>query len=447
MGKESLTKSTTKKKTAGKKKKDETKKVTAGKKTVGKKAPSPPQKKQTVAAAKPTAPQLSQRDLLHKKFDITHRPPLDATPAPKDKPRDITAPPFYVAVDETDARRVRDLLFRKFSIQDLKDAAEAAAKARAEKEARIKAEAAARARAEEEARIKAEAAARAKAEEEARIKAEADAKAKAEEEARIKAEAEAKKLAAERAAAREAATANEPKVAVAYDTPMAGAAAEPVDRTGRLMVLAVAGGVALLFLLVIGASIVNTGKYYLNPTPQGLEIWQGKFAPMGVHRLLALPGLDGPETLMPRYGKSEVMPYAVAYYLAEADALLAQGDLPDFDAVKARLCTALDYATTRTERERINARIDGIDKAVLLYKAQVAAGAQTLEGCEQAIADYRDATHLTDDPIEIKAIEAKIAQMEKASADIEARLAEETAAADAAAKAEADTESAAGESK
>ena len=70
--------------------------------------------------------------------------------------------------------------------------AEAAAKAKAEEEARLKAEAAAKAKAEEEARLKAEAAAKAKAEEEARLKAEAAAKAKAEEEARLKAEAEAK---------------------------------------------------------------------------------------------------------------------------------------------------------------------------------------------------------------------------------------------------------------
>ena len=464
MGKESLTKSTTKKKTAGKKKKDETQKVTAGKKTGGKKAASHPKKKRTVAAAQPKTPKLSQRDLLYKKFDVTHRPPLFTPPAPKGKPRDFTAPPFYAAVDEKDALRVRNLLFQKFSLQDLKDAAEAAAKAKAEEEARIKAEADAKAKAEEEARIKAEAAAKAKAEEEARIKAEADAKAraeeearikaeadakaKAEEEARIKAEADAKKLAAERTAAREAATAVEPKVEVAYDTPIASTAAEPVDRTGRLMALGLAGGVVLLFLLVIGASMVNTGKYYLKPTPQGLEIWQGKFAPMGVHRILALPGVDGPETLVPQYDKSEVMPYAVAYFLAEADALLTQGNLPDFDAVKASLYTALDYATSRTERERINARIDGIDKAVLLYKAQITAAAQTLEGYEQAIAHYRDAARLTDDPIELEAIEAKIAQMEKASADVEARLAEETAAADVdASRAKAAAETAAGASK
>ena len=63
--------------------------------------------------------------------------------------------------------------------------AEAAAKAKAEEEARLKAEAAAKAKAEEEARLKAEAAARAKAEEDARLKAEAAVVVKVEETAKV----------------------------------------------------------------------------------------------------------------------------------------------------------------------------------------------------------------------------------------------------------------------
>jgi len=70
-------------------------------------------------------------------------------------------------------------------------AAEAAAKAAAEEEARLAAEAAAKAAAEEEARLAAEAAAKAAAEEEARLAAEAAARAAAEEEARLVAEAAA----------------------------------------------------------------------------------------------------------------------------------------------------------------------------------------------------------------------------------------------------------------
>ena len=69
----------------------------------------------------------------------------------------------------------------------IRSRAEAAAKLKAEEDARLAAEAAAKAKAEEEARLKAEAEAKAKAAEEARLKAEAEAKAKAEAEAAAKA--------------------------------------------------------------------------------------------------------------------------------------------------------------------------------------------------------------------------------------------------------------------
>lgn len=126
------------------------------------------------------------------------------------------------------------------------------------------------------------------------------------------------------------------------------------------------------------------------------------------------------------------MPLAVDYYLSRADTLLAGGGVPDFEAVKAELDTALDYASSRAETDRINARIDGIDKAVLLYKAQVAAASQNVEGYEAAVAAYREAARLTDDPIELEAIEARISVIEKAAADLKLRQAEEAAAQEAA---------------
>ena len=78
-------------------------------------------------------------------------------------------------------------------------AAEAAAKARADEEARLAAEAAEKAKAEEQARLAAEAAAKARADEEARLAAEAAQKAKAEQQARLAAEAAAKARADEEA--------------------------------------------------------------------------------------------------------------------------------------------------------------------------------------------------------------------------------------------------------
>jgi chemotaxis protein histidine kinase CheA len=404
MGKESLTKSTTKKKTTAKKKKADVSKSAATQKT----------------AAPPVKPSL--RDLLHQKFAAAPQS-LYQPPAPATEGRDFSAPPFYATSDPQEAERVRALMSRKHSLADLETAAKAA------QEARLKAEADAKAKAEEEARLKAEADARAKAEEEARLKAEADAKAKAEEEARLKAEAE--KLAAERAAERQAAADSEPRVSVTYGKDSATASTPPVDKTGRWLLIGLAGGIAFLFLLIIGASLANTGKYYLKPTDSGIEIWQGKFAPIGTRHALSLPGVAAPATIAPVYEKSEVMPLAVDHFLARADAILAAPGIPDFQGVKQALETAMGYATHRSEKETIQTRLDGIDRAILIYKAQVGEARRSLAGYDEAIDNYRQALHLTEDEAGIQAIESRIAAVEAARVDLEARLAEEAAAAEA----------------
>ena len=416
MGKDSLTKSTTKKKTTAKKKK--------------------------TAAAKTTAPQKaaapSLQDLLHKKFDRRAPESLYRPPAPVSR-GDFTAPPFIETDDPEEAKRVRALLFKKHNLADL------AAAARAEEEARLKAEAEAKAKAEAEARRKAEAEAKAKAEEEARRKAEAEAKAKAkaEEEARIKAEAE--KLAAERAAARKAAAASEPQVSVTYADAKDAPPSAPVDNTGRWAMMGLAGGIALLFVLIIGASLSNSSKYYLESTPQGLEIHQGKFAPLGTRQVLFLPGVAGPEAPAPVYRRAEVMPFAVRYFLTQADARLAEATVPDFQQAKEPLEKALDYATTRDEKLLIQARLNAIDRALLIYKAQISAARQTLDGYDEAIGAYREALRLAEDDADIQAIETRIAAVEKARDDLKTRLAEAAAAEKAVAEAPAAEETRAAE--
>jgi hypothetical protein len=431
MGKDSLTKSTTKKKTTAKKKK-------------------------TAAAAKTTAPQKaaapSLQDLLHKKFDRRAPESLYRPPAPVSR-GDFTAPPFIETDDPEEAKRVRALLFKKHNLADLAAAAraeeearlkaEAEAKAKAEEEARRKAEAEAKAKADEEARRKAEAEAKAKAEEEARRKAEAEAKAKAEEEARIKAEAE--KLAAERAAARKAAAASEPQVSVTYADAKDAPPSAPVDNTGRWAMMGLAGGIALLFVLIIGASLSNSSKYYLESTPQGLEIHQGKFAPLGTRQVLFLPGVAGPEAPAPVYRRAEVMPFAVRYFLTQADARLAEATVPDFQQAKEPLEKALDYATTRDEKLLIQARLNAIDRALLIYKAQISAARQTLDGYDEAIGAYREALRLAEDDADIQAIETRIAAVEKDRDDLKTRLAEAAAAEKAVAEAPAAEETRAAE--
>ena len=220
MGKNSLIKSTSKKKqTAKKESTDEkpavksksatkpkkaaaTKTAAKAKKTV--KAKSTTKAKKTIKAK--ATKKLSAKDLVFKQFE-----PLDKDRAkyvpPAKAAKTYSAPPFVTSDDPNEINRIKKLLTNKYSMDDLKAAAEKAAaeKTAAEKAAAEKA-AAEKAAAEKAAAEKA-AAEKAAAEKAAAEKAAAE-KAAAEKAAAEKAAAEkaaAEKAAAEKAAAEKAA--------------------------------------------------------------------------------------------------------------------------------------------------------------------------------------------------------------------------------------------------
>ena len=261
-------------------------------------------------------------------------------------------------------------------------AAEKAAAEKAEAE-RIAAEKAAAEKAEAE-RIAAEKAAAEKAEAE-RIAAEKAAAEKAEAE-RIAAEkaaaekAEAERIAAEKAAAilerkkaAELQQASAPKVKVTYDQPvqpeLPTKSADPVDKT----IIIFAGCLALLVLLLIGTSLCNSQKYYIKPAKNGIEIWQGRFAPKGEQRLISLAGVKTPETARKVYSKMDVYPIIFSYFLNKADAFLDAPGIPDFEGMKYYINMAQPYAVTQELREAAAIRLNGMTQTLQNFKAGIAA--------------------------------------------------------------------------
>ena len=232
MGKNSLTKSTSKKKKAVKKDAAEEKpavkakstakskttkpKKTAAKKTTAAKSKATTKTKKTVKAKSTAKPKktaktkatkkVTVKDLIFKKFEpLAEEKKLYV--APVDNTKTYSAPPFITSDDQNEIDRIKNLLKNKYSMADIKAAAEKAAaeKAAAEKAAAEKA-AAEKAAAEKAAAEKA-AAEKAAAEKAAAEKAAAE-KAAAEKAAAEKAAAEkaaAEKAAAEKAAAEKAA--------------------------------------------------------------------------------------------------------------------------------------------------------------------------------------------------------------------------------------------------
>ena len=419
-------------------------------------------KKTAPTKAPPKAKPVPVKTLLKKKFDAATPKVLYSVPKELVEKSTFTAPDFLAGFEAKDAKRIKGLLANTYNAADLKAAAEKAAaekaaaekaaaeKAAAEKAAAEKAaaeKAAAEKAAAEKAAAEKAAAEKAAAEKAAAEKAAAE-KAAAEKAAAEKAAAEkaaAEKAAAEKAAAIKQAAAQKPDVSVSYEPAPAQAAAskpsDPVDNTIKL----VAAGIAFLILLVIGASTSNSFKYYLVENQGALEIWKGKFAPLGKKKLLALPGVAVPEELKEAYSSDEVYPLAFQYYIDKADALLDVPGIPDFEAIKATLKIALEYGSSSALRDVAYQRLDNIDRLILDYKADVAASRGTIEGLTAAIGFLKEADKLTRDEVLEERITQKIAAHEAAIAVLEeqaeveaeaARLAEEAAAEEAAAQEE-----------
>jgi len=234
------------------------------------------------------------------------------------------------------------------------------------------------------------------------------------------------KAAAERAAAEKASVetaAAEPEVSVSYEPPDNGDGipADPMDKMVKYGVVAV----VILIALVVGSSMMNNNKYYIHSTAGALEIWQGRFAPMGQELLIALPGAEQPEKIKDIYSKSGVFPLIFNYYIDKADTLLKVPGMPDFEGIKKYLNKALSFATTPTANEAVFGRLNHIKLMILLYKADVAASKATLSDLKEAKQYLSEAERLDIDDMQIDLIHQKIDAVDE---HIESLKAEKTEA-------------------
>ena len=210
-----------------------------------------------------------------------------------------------------------------------------------------------------------------------------------------------------------------PEPAVEPPPPVIEEPADPAEK----MLKYLAGAFVFLVILVIGASVVNQGRFYLNPSNGAVEIWQGKFAPKGQKLLIALPGVEVPEMESAVYTKQDVYPIVFNYYIDKADAILDVPGAPNFDEVKVYLDQALAYAVTPDLRDVANARINNIDLLILMYKADVAGSRGTIESLEVALDYLAEAKHLATD-LQAQQIDQKIDAFSAALVSLKAAQAE-----------------------
>jgi len=183
----------------------------------------------------------------------------------------------------------------------------------------------------------------------------------------------------------------------------------------------VAACLVLLAIITIGYSFSNKNKYYINVTDGAVEIWQGKFAPMGASLFITLPGAQPPESIQAVYSKEEVFPFAFNYYIDRADALLDTPGMPDFKGIKLYLNKALSFGTTPDLSKAAYTRLNSIDLMILVYRADVAASKRTISGFEAALGYLNKAALLELNDSQTELIKQKIESIKILLANPEAK--------------------------
>lgn len=188
---------------------------------------------------------------------------------------------------------------------------------------------------------------------------------------------------------------------------------EPPNDTGgddpmkKFTMYAVAGFVLLIAVIVI-ASLSNHAKYYVKASHGAVEIWRGKFAPMGEELLISLPGAIPPESAKSLYTRSEALGIAFDYYIDKADLLLEVSGMPDFSSIKTYLEKALSFAVTADNQNMALSRLTSIDLMILLFKADAASGKRSLSGLESALGYLKQAASLDLDEKQQRLVNEKI---------------------------------------
>ena len=150
--------------------------------------------------------------------------------------------------------------------------------------------------------------------------------------------------------------------------------------------LSITGFIFIVLMgLLIHVSYHNTAKYYLKSAAGAVEIWQGTFSPGEKKRILIMPGVQMPAKIKDVYTKEDVYALAFKFYISKADTLMEVPGMPDFVGIKSYLNRALSFASSDELQQTAHARINQIDRLILLYKADVAATKGTRSGLKTAL--------------------------------------------------------------
>lgn len=93
------------------------------------------------------------------------------------------------------------------------------------------------------------------------------------------------------------------------------------------------GCVAFAVLILLIASSMNAGRYYVKESRGAVEIWKGDFSPGGRERLLVLHDAAWDMKKKRFYDKEEALAFASRYYMQRAGDLLAADGVRDYPRI------------------------------------------------------------------------------------------------------------------
>jgi transposase-like protein len=157
---------------------------------------------------------------------------------------------------------------------------------------------------------------------------------------------------------------------------------EPMDKTLKYAIGALAFVIAILLL----ASLSNSNQFRFSQNEQMVELWQGRFAPMGSYRVASfsdpkiLAGVRQEET----YTKKKAYGILSDYFIERADEILKTGETPDLKAAKSYLAHASKYALTAATQQDVQTRLNRMNFLVLVGKGELARSKGTVPDFEMA---------------------------------------------------------------
>ncbi len=189
---------------------------------------------------------------------------------------------------------------------------------------------------------------------------------------------------------------------------------EPMDKTLKYAI----GAFALVVAIVLMASFSNSNKFFFKQKEQMVELWQGRFAPMGEVRVASFsdPKMLQGVPVQTSYTKKQAFGVLHDYLVERADEILTTGETPDLKAAKSYLSHAENYAVSESQQLAIRVRINSINYLVLCGKADIALSKGTRPDFEAAKGYLTEALRFASTDLQKDVLAEKLAAIEYAIA-------------------------------